>query len=70
MNSSYGHEMSGTRARSWESGRTAIATAIALPAQVNATPWREMVIVARETMMVVMIQVAFRAMLMLRRWNY
>lgn len=70
MSSSYGHEMSETQARNWESGRGAIATAIALPAQVNATPWREMMIVARETIMVVMIQIAFRAALMLRRWNY
>jgi hypothetical protein len=70
MNSSYGHEMSGTQARNWKSGRAAIATAIALPAQGSMTLWREMMIVARETIMVVLIQIAFRTMLMLRRWNY
>lgn len=53
----------------WNTVHGATATSVALPAQ-NATAFRDMVIVARETAMVLMIQIAFRAMLLLRRWNY
>lgn len=69
MSCNFEHESSLRQARQWNTVHGATATAIALPAQ-NATAFRDMVIVARETVMVLMIQVAFRAMLLLRRWNY
>lgn len=71
MSSSYGcqlsEKMSEGRAGHWSEGG-ASSTAMALPAQNSSM--REMVIVARETAMVLVLQIAFRAMLVLRRWNY
>jgi len=44
--------------------------AAALSVDCRATSVREMVTVARDTVVVLLIQIAFRAMLLLRRWNY
>jgi len=65
MNSSSRREMSQMQANQWDSGQGVVAAAIALPQQ-----GMEMMVVARDTMVVLMIQLAFRAMLLLRRWNY
>jgi hypothetical protein len=70
MSSSYGcqlgEQMSERRA-GWDESRAASA-AMVLPAQ-NVS-MREIVIMARETAMVLVLQIAFRAALLLRRWNY
>lgn len=70
MNSSFDGELMATRSSSWDRSQRAVATAVALPALGTGSAFREMVVVARETMMVLMIQIAFRATLMMRRWNY
>jgi hypothetical protein len=70
MNSSFDGELMAAQTRNWNTSRHAVATAIALPAPSTGSAFREMVIVARETAMVLMIQIAFRAALMMRRWNY
>jgi hypothetical protein len=67
---SWERQMDARQARYSNSRYGAVATAIALPAQPTGFLTREMVIAARETAMVVVIQLAFRAMLLLRRWNY
>lgn len=67
---SFEREMGVRRNGDWDLPHGAVATAIALPAQGAGSSMREMVIVARETAMVLLIQIAFRAMLLLRRWNY
>lgn len=69
MSCNFERESSMRQVRQWNTFHGATATAVALPAQ-NATAFRDMIIVARETAMVLVIQVAFRAMLLLRRWNY
>ena len=70
MNSSSRREMSQMQANQWDSGQGVVAAAIALPQQGMGPAMREMMVVARDTMIVLMIQLAFRAMLLLRRWNY
>lgn len=62
--------MSTMATRNWNSNRGAVATAIALPSQDGSRSVREMLIAARDTVVVVVIQLAFRATMMLRRWNY
>lgn len=70
MNSSFDGELLAARSRNWDASGRAVARAIALPAPGMGSAFRKMVIVARETAMVLMIQIAFRAALMMRRWNY
>jgi hypothetical protein len=60
--------MSTMATKNWNSERG--ATAIALPAQDAGTSMRDAMAVVRDTIIVLMIQLAFRAGLMLRRWNY
>lgn len=62
--------MSTTATKNWNSGRGAVATAIALPAQDSGTSMRDAMVVVRDTIIVLAIQLAFRAGLLLRRWNY
>jgi hypothetical protein len=62
--------MSTMGAKNWHSGRGPVATAIAFPAQNSGTSMRDAMEVVRDTIIVLAIQLAFRAGLMLRRWNY
>jgi hypothetical protein len=62
--------MSTTATKNWNSDRGAVATAIALPAQDAGTSMRDAMVVVRDTIVVLAIQLAFRAGLLLRRWNY
>lgn len=62
--------MSTTATKNWNSDRGAVATAIALPAQDAGTSMRDAMVVVRDTIVVLAIQIAFRAGLLLRRWNY
>ena len=62
--------MSTMATKNWHSDRGAVATAIALPAQDAGTSMRDAMEVVRDTIIVLAIQLAFRAGLMLRRWNY
>jgi hypothetical protein len=62
--------MSTTATKNWSSNRGAVATAIALPAPDAGTWMRDAIVVVRDTIIVLAIQLAFRAGLMLRRWNY
>jgi hypothetical protein len=62
--------MSTMTTRNWDADRGAVATAIALPAQDAGASMRDAMVVVRDTIIVLAIQLAFRAGLMLRRWNY
>ncbi len=62
--------MSTMATKNWNSDRGPVATAIALPAQDSETSMRDAMVVVRDTIVVLAIQLAFRAGLLLRRWNY
>jgi hypothetical protein len=50
-------------------GFQAVAVAMALPGRFDGSEMRERLIVLRDTLIVLGIQIAFRAGLLLRRWN-
>ncbi len=62
--------MSAYIAAKWNSGSRAIAAAIPFDAAYQDEPMREKLVAVRDTLIVLGLQVIFRAAMLLRRWNY
>lgn len=62
--------MSALANRGWESPSRAIEEAMPYPERSEVVSMRERWHAVRDTLLVLAIQIVFRIMLMLRRWNY
>ena len=56
--------------RGWETPRGAAVAAMPIPVQWEETALREHMRNLRDTLLVLGLQIVFRATMMLRRWNY
>jgi hypothetical protein len=56
--------------RGWESQSRALEAAMPHPNSSEVVDMRERLRAVRDTLLVLMIQIVFRVVLMLRRWNY
>jgi ribosomal protein L22 len=55
---------------SWDSDRVEVREAMVRPVRSRPQGMREVMDAVRDTLAVLAIQIVFRAMLFLRRWNY
>jgi len=62
--------MSAYIAAKWNSNSRAIAAAIPFDAAYQDEPMREKLAAVRDTLIVLGLQMVFRAAMLLRRWNY
>jgi hypothetical protein len=62
--------MSALADRSWESQGRALDVAVSYEASSEVANMRERLRAVRDTLLVLMIQIVFRAVLLARRWNY
>ena len=54
----------------WQARPAAIAVALPYAASLEVAPMREKLAIVRDTLIVMCVQVAFRASMLLRRFNY
>jgi hypothetical protein len=62
--------MSALANRGWETSSRALEAAMPHPNRSEVVDMRERLHAVRDTLLVLMIQIVFRVVLMMRRWNY
>jgi hypothetical protein len=62
--------MSALANRGWESTSRAMEAAMPYPERSEVVDMRERLRAVRDTLLVLMLQIVFRVVLMMRRWNY
>lgn len=62
--------MSALTSNDWNVDRGPAGAEMALSIGFEETPMREKLVAARDTLIVLGLQIVFRAVMLLRRWNY
>jgi hypothetical protein len=62
--------MSALARSGWNSDRNPVAAEMAMPTGFEGFAMREKLVAVRDTLIVLGLQMVFRAVMLLRRWNY